>query len=215
MPNPLPVLEDLTNKFRCQIPHQGIVQPSASVGHLFMEFYISTTPDTEDFKSEHDEEIPGAESQEEYLSNSDTNFIEQCHWGYSKRLYRLNPESSREDHLERNMLAALEAVPLQSMRKFATRSQRFMDAYARGLNGRQAAWAARKYRGHRVLPEGILEELDKEHIVWSNDHWFLSDGDQNTILQVLRLIQFTPDGHKDLSLFNKLIYLYKLGLKCI
>ncbi len=67
----LPVLEDLTNKFRCQIPHQGIVQPSA--GHLFTEFYISTMPDTEDF--EHDEEILGAESREEYyLSESDTGF---------------------------------------------------------------------------------------------------------------------------------------------
>jgi len=27
------------------------------------------------------------------------NFIEQC-WGYAKHIYRLNPESSREDHLE-------------------------------------------------------------------------------------------------------------------
>jgi hypothetical protein len=39
-----------------------------------------------------------------------------------------------------------------------------MDAYERGLNGRQAAWAARKYRGHRVLPEGIMEELGKKGI---------------------------------------------------
>src|SRR6266540_1544157 len=92
------------------------------------------------------------------------NFIEQC-WGFAKRIYRLNLELSREDQLEKNVLNAIEAVPLTSMRKFATRSRRFMDAYARGLNGRQAAWAARKYRGHRVLPEGILEELDKEHIV--------------------------------------------------
>lgn len=76
-----------------------------------------------------------------------------------------NEVSLHEDHLERNMLAALEAVPLKSMRKFATRSWHFMDVYARGLNGRQAAWVARKYRGHRVLPEGILEELDKKHIV--------------------------------------------------
>jgi hypothetical protein len=44
------------------------------------------------------------------------NFIEQC-WGYAKRLYRLNPESSREDVLERNSLAALDAVPLVSMRR--------------------------------------------------------------------------------------------------
>jgi hypothetical protein len=40
-----------------------------------------------------------------------------------------------------------------------------MDAYDRGLNGKQAAWAARKYRGHRVLPPTIFEELEKEGIV--------------------------------------------------
>ena len=86
------------------------------------------------------------------------NFIEQC-WGYAKRIYRLNPPSSHEDQLEKNMLAALEAVPLKSMRKFANWSRRFMDAYEKGLNGRQAAWASRKYRGHRVLPERIMREL--------------------------------------------------------
>ena len=50
------------------------------------------------------------------------------------------------------------------MRKFANWSRRFMDAYDRGLNGQQAAWVARKYRGHRVLPEGIMLELDKKGI---------------------------------------------------
>jgi transposase len=45
------------------------------------------------------------------------NFIEQC-WGYAKRIYQLNPESSREDHLERNALAALGAIPLESMRRY-------------------------------------------------------------------------------------------------
>lgn len=42
------------------------------------------------------------------------NPIEQC-WGYAKRLYRLNPESSCEDALEKNALAALEAIPLHCM----------------------------------------------------------------------------------------------------
>ena len=91
------------------------------------------------------------------------NPIEQC-WGYAKRVYRLNPESSREDHLERNALAALDAVPLSSMRKFANRSRCFMDAYGQGLNGRQAAWASRKYRGHRVLPESLMDDLEKAMI---------------------------------------------------
>ncbi|KAJ6505357.1 hypothetical protein C8R45DRAFT_1209132 [Mycena sanguinolenta] len=46
------------------------------------------------------------------------NFIEQC-WGYAKRIYRMFPESSSEEDLERNMLAALDSVPLASIRRFA------------------------------------------------------------------------------------------------
>ena len=44
------------------------------------------------------------------------NPIEMC-WGYAKGVYRLNPESSREDALEKNALAALDAVPLESIRR--------------------------------------------------------------------------------------------------
>ena len=91
------------------------------------------------------------------------NFIEQC-WGYAKRLYRLNPESSREDVLQRNALEALQTIPLVTMRRFANRSYRFMDAYSKGLNGRQAAWAAKRYRGHRVLPMSIMDELEKAQV---------------------------------------------------
>jgi hypothetical protein len=40
-----------------------------------------------------------------------------------------------------------------------------MDGYRRGLNGKQAAWASKKYRGHRVLPESIMQELDKAAII--------------------------------------------------
>jgi hypothetical protein len=35
-----------------------------------------------------------------------------------------------------------------------------MDAYRKGLNGQQAAWAAKKYRGHRALPPTILMEYE-------------------------------------------------------
>jgi hypothetical protein len=38
--------------------------------------------------------------------------------------------------------------------------QFFTDAYSKGLKGKGAAWAAKKYRGHRVLPETILKEFD-------------------------------------------------------
>jgi transposase len=106
------------------------------------------------------------------------NFIEQC-WGYAKCVYRLKPFSKETAVLERNTLESLESVPLVCMRRcvfifvlqslshyissFATRSIRFMDAYKHGLNGVQAAWAARKYRGHRI-PDTILNVIEKNGI---------------------------------------------------
>jgi hypothetical protein len=31
-----------------------------------------------------------------------------------------------------------------------------MDAYRKGLSGSEAAWATKKYRGHRIIPDTIL-----------------------------------------------------------
>ncbi|KAF8994756.1 hypothetical protein BDZ89DRAFT_972142 [Hymenopellis radicata] len=39
---------------------------------------------------------------------------------------------------------------------------RFVDAYSRGLTGPEAAWASRKYRGHRTLPDSIFRDLMAE-----------------------------------------------------
>ena len=53
---------------------------------------------------------------------------------------------------------------------FSNRSQKFMDAYIKGLNGHQAAWAARKYKGHRVLPDSLMDDPQKAKITWSLPH---------------------------------------------
>ena len=45
------------------------------------------------------------------------NFIEQC-WGHSKRAYRQYPPTSKEDDLEKNLLSAVESVPLEIMRRY-------------------------------------------------------------------------------------------------
>ncbi|EIN08526.1 hypothetical protein PUNSTDRAFT_114017 [Punctularia strigosozonata HHB-11173 SS5] len=87
------------------------------------------------------------------------NFIEMC-WGYAKRQYRLLPPSSSEAEMEQNVRRVLDSIPIETIRRFSTRSRRFMDAYRKGLNGKQAMWAAKKYHGHRVLPDSIMEELD-------------------------------------------------------
>ncbi|KAG0701937.1 hypothetical protein DFH29DRAFT_982561 [Suillus ampliporus] len=71
----------------------------------------------------------------------------------------------QDSDLEINVVKALDSVPIASMQRFAIRSRRFMDAYHKGLNGSQAAWAAKKYCGHRVLPGSIFTELDAAHII--------------------------------------------------
>ncbi|CAK5283931.1 unnamed protein product [Mycena citricolor] len=49
--------------------------------------------------------------------------------------------------------------------KYANRTHRFGDAYFNHkLSGKQAAWAAKKYSGHRTYPASILAELDKAGI---------------------------------------------------
>jgi len=97
-------------------------------------------------------------------------------------MYRHRPPSSKQADLERNILSALESVPLDSMRRyvivsqchfkvhtihrFSLRACCFIDAYENGLNGKQAAsvWALKKYRGHRVFPESILRDFDTAHM---------------------------------------------------
>jgi hypothetical protein len=44
------------------------------------------------------------------------NFIEQC-WGHAKRTYRQYPPTSKEEDLEKNLLSAVETVPLETMRR--------------------------------------------------------------------------------------------------
>ncbi|KAF9485423.1 hypothetical protein BDN70DRAFT_796098, partial [Pholiota conissans] len=42
--------------------------------------------------------------------------------------------------------------------KYARCSQKFMDVYHKGFNRKQAAWASKKYCGHRVLPESLIND---------------------------------------------------------
>ena len=51
--------------------------------------------------------------------------------------------------------------------RFSTRSIRFMDAYRKGLDGKQAAWASKKYRGHCVLSDTIMADLAIARLAWT------------------------------------------------
>ncbi|KIJ30235.1 hypothetical protein M422DRAFT_187430, partial [Sphaerobolus stellatus SS14] len=80
-------------------------------------------------------------------------------WGHAKCQYRILPFTSKEAEMEKNVRESLDKVDIVKMRRFAIRSARFMAACKLGLSGSQAVWANKKYHGHRVLPEHILNEL--------------------------------------------------------
>ncbi|KAJ3795064.1 hypothetical protein F5050DRAFT_1578979 [Lentinula boryana] len=87
-------------------------------------------------------------------------------WGFAKRIYREFPSTTKEADLKVNMIKSLDSVPLISMRKFSNRCDRFIDAYRKGFSGSMAAWATKKYRGHRVIPENVdalLAEFHSNH----------------------------------------------------
>jgi hypothetical protein len=46
--------------------------------------------------------------------------------------------------------------PLKPFVRFANCSAQFIHAYGEGLTGAQAAWANRKYHGHRTLPPELI-----------------------------------------------------------
>ena len=54
--------------------------------------------------------------------HSKLNFIEQC-WGHAKQHYCIFPPSSKEDDLERNVVQALDEVPMISMRQYVDINQ--------------------------------------------------------------------------------------------
>jgi hypothetical protein len=96
------------------------------------------------------------------------NPIEQC-WGFAKRQYRLLPSSSDETILERNINTVLDDIPLAVIRRFVRRSLRFTDAYEKGLDGCQAAWAAKMYHGHRTCPESLMADMDTAGLLENTD----------------------------------------------
>ena len=61
-------------------------------------------------------------------------------------------------------LSVTHLTSANSFISFANQTEGFHEAYLMGLNGRQAVWAAHKYRGHQIIPEAIFNELEREGI---------------------------------------------------
>ena len=88
------------------------------------------------------------------------NYIEHL-WCYSKRTVRQTCDYSHSS-LMVNVPKSLRGCPLGTIRRFERRMWRMVQLYSRELPTALAMYATKKYRGHRVIPEFVVKELETE-----------------------------------------------------
>ncbi|PKY54915.1 hypothetical protein RhiirA4_474000 [Rhizophagus irregularis] len=86
------------------------------------------------------------------------NYIEM-YWGVAKRYARQQCDYSWTG-LQRVVPLALDSVPISHIRKYARKSARYMDCYRKGLDAKQAEYAVKKFKSHRMIPNSILINID-------------------------------------------------------
>ncbi|EAU92024.2 hypothetical protein CC1G_06011 [Coprinopsis cinerea okayama7 len=83
----------------------------------------------------------------------------EMYWGWVKFRYRQMAKPNFEA-AKKAALSCLNACPKDVIRRFINRSWRFTEAYRAGLTGKAAAWAVRKYKGHRTISNGALMHIE-------------------------------------------------------
>jgi|ERR1700722_4203133 len=81
------------------------------------------------------------------------------YWGWCKYRYREVPKHNFAD-AKRVSVQFLDACPIEVIRRFINRSWRFVSAYHLGLDGKAAAWAVRKQKGHRAVSQSAMMALE-------------------------------------------------------
>ena len=120
---------------------------------------LETQQDFRDHLSSVEEAIKSAGHLSIFLPkfHPELNFIEMF-WGAAKRFAR--------DHCDYSIVALRETVPkalnsvtLAVIRRFARKTQQYMDLYRRGADGPFAEFVARRYKSHRPISREQYSEL--------------------------------------------------------
>jgi hypothetical protein len=61
--------------------------------------------------------------------------------------------------LQKIVPEALDSISSITIRKFARKSWRYMDIYRKGISGKLAEFAVKKYKSHRRVPDNIYNEI--------------------------------------------------------
>ena len=77
------------------------------------------------------------------------------YWGAAKKYAREHCQYNLRS-LRNVVPAALNSVPLGTIRAYARLSFRWMDAYCHGLTGRAAEYAVKNHKAHRTINEEIM-----------------------------------------------------------
>jgi hypothetical protein len=85
------------------------------------------------------------------------NFIEM-YWGALKYYCRHNCDYSFKTLLP-TVMQAMKSVSIVTIRRFARKCWRYMDAYHQGLSAQQAEWATKKQRSHRRINMSLVNKL--------------------------------------------------------
>ncbi|KAH8822468.1 TPR-like protein [Flagelloscypha sp. PMI_526] len=101
----------------------------------------------------------------------------------------MNPRSSREDILEQNALASLDAIPLDVTRRFAQRSFRFMEAYAQASIGQSF---------HDLHPSDIASEMFEDNELKPNKPLMMVN-DVQTNRQAIDLRSLQQESPEDIT----------------